>query len=206
MAIIELIIIIWVVVVVVKKSQKKGGNAVANKNNMPNRQNISPRTQQNTAGTSQAELKRRLQEKYAGYVPGQNGRSRQKPVAASQPAAGRDAVSGQKSGILARAERNVAEDFEEKPVSQSSGAVYQSAKTGQEQMTGAVYQMSGMAQKSMGSSQASAAIKNDIPQMQQESELMKMVSDIMAKGVDTRIPFERDFVAEGMDMINKMTL
>lgn len=168
MAVIELIIIIWIVVAVVKKSQKKGGNAVANKNNMPNRQNIPPRTQQNTAG--------------------------------------RKTVSGQKSGILARAERNVAEDFEEKPASQSSGVVYQSSKTGQEQMTGAVYQMSGMAQKSMESSQASAAIKNDIPQMQQESELMKMVSDIMAKGVDTRIPFERDFVAEGMDMINKMTL
>lgn len=35
---------------------------------------------------------------------------------------------------------------------------------------------------------------------------MKSVSDLMAKGADTELSFQRDFVAEGMDMINNITL
>ena len=60
--------------------------------------------------------------------------------------------------------------------------------------------------------QADALAKVDMnkifenPKVLQESEVMKTVSDLMAKGVDTELPFQRDFVAEGLDMINSMTL
>lgn len=46
----------------------------------------------------------------------------------------------------------------------------------------------------------------DIPQMQQNSEYMNKLEDIMVKGIDTRLSFERDFLAEGIDMMNKVSL
>lgn len=45
----------------------------------------------------------------------------------------------------------------------------------------------------------------DIPQMHENSALMNMVEDILAKGFSAEIAFERDFVAEGLDMINNTT-
>lgn len=51
-----------------------------------------------------------------------------------------------------------------------------------------------------------AETEEDMLQIPEENGLMEMVSDIMAKGIDTSIPFERDFIAEGMDIINRMTL
>lgn len=115
---------------------------------------------------------------------------------------------------------------------QASGVIYQSFGMGQKP-SGVIYQSSRMGQKPSregrtGSDlvyggqtgttaeqlvqEADALAEIDlynifaIPQMQQESELMKTVSDIMAKGVDTQLPYQRDFVAEGLDMISNMTV
>lgn len=94
-------------------------------------------------------------------------------------------VPKQKPDILVKASANVAEDFEEKRVSQTA--------TREEEIK-SPYKPSEM----------KGQTESEI--VQQESELMRTVNDLMAKGVDTELPFQRDFVAEGLDMINNMTL
>lgn len=172
--------IVWIVVLVfilssVKKGQKKGRTGV------PNQPNIPPKKTQNPASSSsnQEELKRRLQNKYAG--------TKQQP------------------DILAKASANVAEDFEEKRVSQPSKKMEESKLAYQPS------ERKGQTESQIVQ-QADALAKVDMnkifenPKVLQESEVMKTVSDLMAKGVDTELPFQRDFVAEGLDMINSMTL
>ena len=143
MGIIELIIIVWVIIAIVKKSQKKGSVRPG----VP--------SQPNTAPINQEELKRRLQDKYAGRTATQS-------VKNVQNVSRKEYIPPKKKDILAQASANAAEaDLQQ------------------------IY---------------------DVSVHQQESELMKTVSDIMAKGVNTELSFQRDFVAEGMDMINNMTL
>ncbi|MFP3154834.1 hypothetical protein LQZ18_10520 [Lachnospiraceae bacterium ZAX-1] len=37
-----------------------------------------------------------------------------------------------------------------------------------------------------------------------DTKLMTEISDIMAKGIDTHLTYERDFIAEGMEMLNQI--
>lgn len=99
-----------------------------------------------------------------------------------------------KQDILAKASANVAEDFEEKPISSQKLPKADGATEAQ------------MIQKADELAEVDLYRIYEIPQMQQDSELMRMVSDIMAKGVDAELTFSRDFVAEGLDMISNMTL
>lgn len=41
-------------------------------------------------------------------------------------------------------------------------------------------------------------------QMEDNSDIMKQVEDLMVKGPDTSMIFGRDFLAEGMDMLNRI--
>lgn len=50
-----------------------------------------------------------------------------------------------------------------------------------------------------------SVLPNDLCQYQ-ERDVMDILSDIMAKGVDSSLTFERDFVSEGIDMINRMSI
>lgn len=103
-------------------------------------------------------------------------------------------VPQQKPDILAKAAANVAEDFEEKPISSQNVPKADGMTEAQ------------IVQKADELAEVDLYKIYEVPQLQQESELMKMVSDIMAKGVDTEPAFSRDFVAEGLDMISNMTL
>lgn len=41
---------------------------------------------------------------------------------------------------------------------------------------------------------------------EESDSLMPAIEDLMIKGYDGKLPFERDFVGEGMDMINRFTV
>lgn len=41
---------------------------------------------------------------------------------------------------------------------------------------------------------------------EESASLMPTIEDLMIKGYDGKLPFERDFVGEGMDMINRFTV
>lgn len=196
-------IIIWIIVLLfivanVKKNPKNTGRGVPSQSNPPQRNQARPeRTnpsqgsqmrpeRTNTFPGNQEELKRRLMEKYAGRTAQQPKRvpSREK----------KEYVPQQKPDILAKAAANVAEDFEEKPISSQNVPKADGMTEAQ------------IVQKADELAEVDLYKIYEVPQLQQESELMKMVSDIMAKGVDTEPAFSRDFVAEGLDMISNMTL
>ncbi|MCR5667116.1 MAG: hypothetical protein K6G01_09825 [Eubacterium sp.] len=95
------------------------------------------------------------------------------------------AKKGSASDILARANRNVNEDFStEEPVKPEEATNVQTKMPDMEEM-----------------------IRREQLRMREENEdLMATVQDLMIKGPDTEIRFARDFVAEGMDMVNKALL
>lgn len=183
-------IILFVIIANVKKNQKKNSTGVPKQGNPPRREQVNPPqrnqakpVQSTTSAGNQEELKRRLMEKYAGRTTQQaakKGPSGEKKEYSEQ----------QKPDILIKAFANVAEDFEEEPASTQNFP-----KTDEMIET-----------RKLPKAEELAKVDLDkAVDVQQESELMKMVRDIMAKGVDTEPAFSRDFVAEGLDMINKMT-
>lgn len=175
-------IILFVIIANVKKNQKKNSTGVPKQGNPPQRNQAKP-VQSTTSAGNQEELKRRLMEKYAGRTTQQaakKGSSGEKKEYSEQ----------QKPDILIKAFANVAEDFEEEPASTQNFP-----KTDEMIET-----------RKLPKAEELAKVDLDkAVDVQQESELMKMVRDIMTKGVDTEPAFSRDFVAEGLDMINNMT-
>lgn len=99
-----------------------------------------------------------------------------------------------KPDILERAAANVEEDFKEEK-QKDSKALKAEGRTEQQ-----------IVQEADLLAEVDLTKIYEPPEMQQNSELMKSVSDLMAKGADTELSFQRDFVAEGMDMINNITL
>lgn len=195
------IIVLWVIINNVKKNQKVEKGAPSQQN-VPQRSQSAP-SQQNVAqrkpatytsnSSSQEELKQRLSQKYGSGKHAQKKQTTVNVQSASKP----------QTDILARAAANVSEDFEEKP--EKTVATEEIVKDLVNK------KMEGMTQTQIvEEADAIAEIDLykvfDIPQVQQDSELMKTVSNLMAKGVSTEVPFQRDFVAEGMEMINSMTL
>ncbi len=206
------IIVLWFIVANVKKNPKNTSRGVPSQSSSPQRSQERPervnssqgnqmRPEQmntsqgnqmrpertNTFPGNQEELKRRLMEKYAG-------RTAQPPEKKVQPREKKEYAPQQKPDILAKAAANVAEDFEEKPISSQNIPKVNGMTEAQ------------IVQKADELAEVDLYKIYEVPQMQQDSELMKMVSDIMAKGVDTEPAFSRDFVAEGLDMISNMTL
>ncbi len=201
LGIIVWMIVLWVIINNVKKNQKVEKGAPSQQN-VPQRSQSAP-SQQNVAqrkpstytsnSSSQEELKQRLSQKYGSGKYAQKKQTTVSVQSASKP----------QTDILARAAANVSEDFEEKP--EKTVATEEIVKDLVNK------KMEGMTQTQIVEEADAIAEVDlykvfDIPQVQQDSELMKTVSDLMAKGVSTEVPFQRDFVAEGMEMINSMTL
>lgn len=182
-------IILFVIIANVKKNQKKNSMGVPKQGNPPLREQVNPSqknqakpVQSTTSAGNQEELKRRLMEKYAGRTTQQ--------AAKKEPSGEKKEYSvQQKPDILMKAFANVAEDFEEEP-----------ASTQNFPKTDEMIETQKLPKEELAKVDLDKAID-----VRQEFDLMKMVRDIMAKGVDTEPAFSRDFVAEGLDMINKMT-
>lgn len=195
------IIVLWAIINNIKKNQKveKGApsqqNVAQRRQSVPSQQNVAQRkpSTYTSNSSSQEELKQRLSQKYGSSKYAQK----------KQTTVNVQSASKTKTDILARAAANVSEDFEEKP--EKTVATEEIVKDLVNK------KMEGMTQTQIVEEADAIAEVDlykvfDIPQVQQDSELMKTVSDLMAKGVSTEVPFQRDFVAEGMEMINSMTL
>lgn len=201
--IIWVIIIVWIAYAASKKNQQKGGNGQAgptgrDRNTMPNRPvkptgkatSYNPWQGFDQAGNAmkQQATKERLQKKY--NRPSQSG-----------------------GDILQRAKASVAEDFDKDDLKKSGDENSGTKSSGA--------RAAGNVGKDAGSSMdAAAAMVQDAKKRQQEmerriaeklasaeaeqSDIMKNVEDLMVKGPDTSIAFERDFVSEGLELLNRI--
>ncbi len=201
--IIWVIIIVWIAYAASKKNQQKGGNGQArptgsDRGAIPNRPAkptgkgpaYNPWQGFDQAGNAmkQQATKERLQKKY--NRPSQSG-----------------------GDILQRARASVAEDFDKDDLKKSGDENSGTKSSGA--------RAAGNVGKDTGSSMdAAAAMVQDAKKRQQEmerriaeklasaeaeqSDIMKTVEDLMVKGPDTSIAFERDFVSEGLDLLNRI--
>lgn len=115
--------------------------------------------------------------------------------------------------ILQRAKASVAEDFDKDDL-KNSGDENSGTKSSGARAAGNVGKDAG------SSMDAAAAMVQDAKKRQREmerriaeklataeaeqSDIMKTVEDLMVKGPDTSIAFERDFVSEGLELLNRI--
>lgn len=143
------------------------------------------------AKAKQEELKRRLMEKYASR-PFEPKEGRTDTIAASD--------------ILGRASANVAEDFEEEPLQWNTNIPAEAAGyRGQEDAVILEVRAEDIVKAADNLAEIDFSQIYDIPDIQRDSELMECVSNIMAKGIDTELTFQRDFIAEGTALMDRIT-
>lgn len=159
----------------------------ANGRTVPQNNGYGNRPMQNPA--NQQELKRRLQQKYANTGrPQPQGNTYQKPAA-------------QNNDILSRAKGNVkeaaGETLNNQTLQESGGGVYTAAGVMKKAPQNPVEQTPSfdMANGYLG-----------MVDINQNSDIMKKVNDLMITGYSGELSFERDFVAEGVEMLNQYEL
>lgn len=209
--IIWIIIIIWVCVAVSKnKNQKQGGNnaGAGRLVNQPNRSMNQPKRSVNQSNGSmnqgyvnggnswadnnrkQQELKARLEKKYKSTAGNYKGTA-QKPM----------------GDILERAKASVAEEFSSEE-SFEAKAVGVNASNNTMSFTSATYQNPKKdieRQKELERKVAEKMAKAEREEAKQDEEnTLYAVEDLMIKGPYMELTFERDFLAEGIDMLNRI--
>lgn len=107
-----------------------------------------------------------------------------------------------KEDVLARARRNVAEDFDTPPSTLSSVS-----KT-KERLLNKYQEQLASKSKEEGSVTDIRLEPEPIPfetytDASASADLMETVQDLIVKGYEPKLSFERDFIAEGMDLLNK---
>lgn len=202
-AIIWVIIVIWVVVALSKGKSPKGSQnarpmntmqqkARSNEKNNPGWQQGAPRSGEKTAG--QQNLGDWQQEREKWMTPEERQRELKARLAKK--------YSRQTdSSILERAKASVAEDKSRTgDASMAAGPV-----TGKDGTT------DGAGVSAPGMEAGAWMISSDISQTASKlmpddftSDTMKEIENLMIMGPDTSIAFERDFVSEGLDMLNQI--
>lgn len=146
----------------------------------------------------QQELKNRLQQKYAGMAAGTNAKPVQQnaPYRAAQQRPAQQAMQQRQTQQAAPGsvpQRTPQQAVQQRPVQQNAPqrAPQQAAQQRPAQ------------QKNDIMSRAIANVKeNDTDELATGSELMNQVNDLMIMGYQADLSFARDFVAEGIDMLN----
>lgn len=201
--IIWVIIIVWIAYAASKKNQQKGGNGQARPTGSD--RSAIPNRPAKPAGKGSA------YNPWQGFDQAGNAMKQQATKERLQKKYNRPSQSG--GDILQRARASVAEDFDKDNLKnfgdENSGTKSSGARA------------AGNVGKDAGSSMdAAAAMVQDAKKRQQEmerriaeklasaeaeqSDIMKTVEDLMVKGPDTSIAFERDFVSEGLDLLNRI--
>lgn len=98
--------------------------------------------------------------------------------------------AAENKSILQRAKASVAEDFAETETPVGNG--YQSQYNVQQ------------GQRELARKVEEKINRPVIMEADDNSDIMKKVEDLMVKGPDASIVFKRDFLAEGMDMLNRI--
>lgn len=98
--------------------------------------------------------------------------------------------------ILTRAKRNVAE-YEDDRLEDLESEAYHEKSTG--------FHVPHKAYRPVEDTSEPEAKDTILYQdMEDGEDLMSAVYDVMVKGVDCSVPFERDFIAEGQEMLNRV--
>ena len=176
--IIWVIIIVWIAYAASKKNQQKGGNGQARPTGSD--RSAIPNRPAKPAGKGSA------YNPWQGFDQAGNAMKQQATKERLQKKYNRPSQSG--GDILQRAKASVAEDFDKdnlKNFVDAAAAMVQDAKKRQQEM-----------ERRIAEKLASAEAE--------QSDIMKTVEDLMVKGPDTSIAFERDFVSEGLDLLNRI--
>lgn len=175
--IIWLVIIIWIVYAVSRKNQQTGSNG-------QRKPNAAPKPPVKAAG------KNNSYDPWQGYNQSGNAMKQQATKDRLQKKYGRPS-QGQ-GDILQRAKASVAEDFDRDQVNDSGTKIsgtktssVQEARRRQQEMERRIAEKLAMAEA-------------------EQSDIMKQVEDLMVKGPDTAIAFERDFVSEGLELLSRI--
>jgi len=148
----------------------------------------------------QQELKNRLQQKYAGMTAGTNARPVQQNVSYRAPQQVAQNSVPQQKPVQQAPQNSVPQ---QKPVQQAAQNSVPQQKPVQQAPQNSVPQQKPMQQKNDIMSRAVANVKeNEVDELAKSSELMNQVNDLMIMGYQADLSFARDFVAEGIDMLN----
>lgn len=116
--------------------------------------------------------------------------------------------------ILTRSKRNVAEDFDSSPkpsapVNSTTSTKVKSVKTNSSKVNTysapqkSIVQPSQINLASAPSPETLSDTAATVPSCHDNENLMQTVEDLIVKGYEPALTFERDFIAEGMDLLNK---
>ena len=213
------IIIIWIAVVVVKKNQQTGNSrqsgrpGSAGQNGAGNPQGIYnaaakkrpsavPNQPSKTTGKDAAF------DPWQGFNQSGNAMKQQATKERLQRKYGKMSQPG--GDILQRAKASVAEDFNKDELKTFAGKASRAKAPGN----------AGAAKPMGNGTDGAASMVQDAKRRQQEmerriaeklasaeaeqSDIMKTVEDLMVKGPDTSIAFQRDFVSEGLELLNRV--
>ena len=113
----------------------------------------------------------------------------------------RRTVERPREDILTRSKKNVAEDFGN--TSSDAGKIRQTKERllKKQQEATATYDASNVSKPSPTPVPVPPE-KKDISYPSDSDELMKIVQDLIVKGYEPKMTFERDFISEGIDLLN----
>ena len=179
MAGIIFVILFWVVIIALKK-----GKEVENKGNAGNAGNTPRVPQATTAKPTQTPYWNSAQNRQQETKARLEAKYKTTPKPAKE------------SEILRRAKASVNEDFTENRM--DTTAAENTPKNWE-----AENKQKELERRVAAKLAATEEIETD---KQQQYRLLQNVEDLMIKGPNTELAFERDFLAEGMDMLNKIQM
>lgn len=112
----------------------------------------------------------------------------------------RKAAVSPKEDILTRSKKNVAGDFGNTSSKTNTKQTKEQLLRKQQDAIKA-YNASSVPTPSP-SFEASPAVSNKTTENSDSDDLMKTVQDLIVKGYEPKMTFERDFISEGMDLLN----
>lgn len=182
-------VIFWIV-----RTKSRNGNQTTKPNqprksqpkpNQPVRQSRPVRPNQPMRQQNQPMGQRQPVKGTVSSTPGhQTGTTYTKPAAPTK----------QEEDILAKANRNVREQQMEKQEELKARLTQKYGEIPKEQKSG----------KPLGKEKAPAV--SGVEQEAQTGDLMREINDLMVKGYDGELTFSRDFVAEGIEMLNRIQM
>ncbi len=168
--------------------------------------NINPAQIQAEMARKQQELKSRLQQKYGGREAGANARPMQQNIpyrGAQQPVQQNVPYRGTQQPVQPRPVQQPPRQNMNPASRQQPGAMQQNVQNKVPQQP---VQPRPVQQKDIMDRAMANVKENEVDELEKSGELMEQVNDLMIMGYQAKLSFGRDFVGEGIDMINSYEL
>lgn len=199
-AIIWVIIVIWVVVAVSKGKSPNSSQSARPVNTMQQKARSNEKNNSGWQQAAQPVKQTATQQTMADY--GSDPAAKQRELK-ERLAKKYNKSSG--SVILERAKASVAEDFDK--AQEGSKAVNSYNTGGETTQNQGLYKSTGISGRPVEKQTAGDRIQTESSPMipvDGTSDTMKEIENLMITGPDTSIAFERDFISEGLDMLNQI--